>query len=151
MNTYSMTLNISPYKKLDMDIVNNIINDKRNRWTHKNFNSMDHGDQKHLLSNLINNVVKSLNHVDVSDLCFEYTKKGNLHVHCHILSDVDVTPDAKIAMDTINKYFSSGQKYTALLIEKTTHHIRHWQIYEGKKQWLNTITRENFPNHEIMI
>lgn len=156
MNTYSVTLNISPYKKLDMGVVNHLIevyNIKENteRYNFKNFNSMDHDDQKTLLSSIINCVVKSFHDVDVSDLNYEFTKKDNLHVHLHLIAFSNIDQAIDKAMELINLHFSSGQKYKALLIEKTTRDIRFWKKYENKEQWLTTLTKEQFPDNEILI
>lgn len=149
--TYSITINPSCFKKWDIDFVNMLLMEQQPNelWYYKNYNSLDYDDQRKLLRAIIEGLKSHLVGIELSDIRYEYTAKGNLHAHYYMVIHDDEKYDHDFFLESIrymNKVFSSGLKYLAVHTEKTYYNVKFWDDYCNKQQWLNTITRENFPN-----
>jgi len=154
METFSITINPSPFKKWDWPQVFDLMKTYNEVYVckkFKNYDSMDIEIQIDLLNSIVKYIMVNLVETEWSQGYIEYTRKGNAHIHTHFRSpiknhDFVIEVITKVA-EKVNKFFSSGLQFKALHYEETVVDIIYWIKYEQKEVW-KSISRNDFPDSE---
>lgn len=141
METYSLTINPSPYKAWNREIVAHVSGVS---IMCKNYARLkDSSIQLDVLKGVFEYIKERAKGVEWGELRFEKTKLGHYHLHTHFsiqgyksdLSEIIREDDRCVLFEDLNDIFSSGKKHPALYWEITR--VKHcfkerWLPYENK-------------------